>query len=327
MTRFEADATFAADAYGRFQPGRRRGRRGLLTFAAAAVAVVLFTGIIVIGFGGGDDRVVQSGGVPLIQADATPTKMRPQEPGGMDVPHQDKMVYDRLNPGPRGPSVERLLPPPEQPLPRPVVTPAVPPPPPVPVAPSVAQIVPPPGATATVPREVPEEPIPPAANVRVTAIPMPVEDDYPEEEPAFTLPPAVREAPAAPPPARVSPAPKPPAPPPAAAPAAAPAPSAAPAPAPAVAAARPPAPVAPAGGWRVQLASVRSEAEAEAEWKRLASRYSGALSGLTPQFTRADLGERGVYYRVRAGSVDEDRARAICTELKSQNVGCVVVRP
>ncbi|MGQ9371814.1 SPOR domain-containing protein [Azospirillum sp. A39] len=322
MTRYDADLGYGADVYGR-RPGRR-GRRTLLTLGATAAAVALFAGIVVVGFGG-DDGVVHSGGVPLIQADATPVKLRPEDPGGMEVPYQDKLVYQHLNPGPNRPTVERLLPPPEQPLPRPVVAPSLPPVPPLPTPPAVAQIVPPPGATATVPRELAEdEAIPPAAAVPITAIPMDAAAEPPFEEEPVEVPYTEAEG--------YSPAEAPPPPPPpekqqiaAARPPAAPAPAAS---TPAVAQpAKPPPAAAGGGGWRVQLASVRSAAEAEAEWKRLAGRYAGALSGLSPQITKADLGERGIYYRVRGGTVDEARARAICAELKAQNVGCVVVRP
>ena len=50
---------------------------------------------------------------PVIQADTTPFKVRPDSPGGMMIPHQDKLVYGRLSPD-AVPPVERLLPPPEQ---------------------------------------------------------------------------------------------------------------------------------------------------------------------------------------------------------------------
>ncbi len=54
-----------------------------------------------------------SGEVPLIQADQGAVKTRPQQPGGMAIPDQDKLVY---NQGKGQPAVEKLLPPPETPL-------------------------------------------------------------------------------------------------------------------------------------------------------------------------------------------------------------------
>ena len=54
--------------------------------------------------------------VPLIRADNTPTRHRPENPGGIQVPGQGTMVLDG---GQGEPKVEHLLPPPEAPLPRP----------------------------------------------------------------------------------------------------------------------------------------------------------------------------------------------------------------
>lgn len=52
---------------------------------------------------------------PIIPADTTPFKVRPNNPGGMMIPHQDKLVYGRLSQDASQP-IERLLPPPEQPM-------------------------------------------------------------------------------------------------------------------------------------------------------------------------------------------------------------------
>lgn len=52
---------------------------------------------------------------PFITADPTPFKIKPENPGGMVIPHQDKLVYDRIAPDNQQP-VEHLLPAPEQPI-------------------------------------------------------------------------------------------------------------------------------------------------------------------------------------------------------------------
>ena len=52
---------------------------------------------------------------PLIQAETDPYRVRPENPGGTDFPHQDKLIYGRLAQNADQP-VERLLPPPEQPI-------------------------------------------------------------------------------------------------------------------------------------------------------------------------------------------------------------------
>ena len=55
--------------------------------------------------------------VPLIPADDAPIKVRPEKPGGMEVPDQDKLVYDRMEGTGDGQPVEQLLPPAENPMP------------------------------------------------------------------------------------------------------------------------------------------------------------------------------------------------------------------
>lgn len=330
--KYEGDVNYANDPYG-MPPQRGGGRRGLLGLGLAVVGIVAFAGAILVVYGKGGGGTVD-GAPPLLTADGTPTKMRPEQPGGIEVPHQDKLVYERLNERGAKPNVERLLPPPEQPLPRPVVTPQMPPPPPLPQAPTIAQVPPPPpGATATVPRLPTEaEPPPPVASSPLAAPPPAPAPVVKAAPPPAAKPQPVQTAavPAAQPPA-VKTQPQ-------AAPAATPQ-AAKPAPVQPVQTAAAPPPAAPApttpapakspgaGGWRIQLASVRSEAEAASEWKRLTSRHGDALSGLSMQVAKADLGEKGVFYRVQGVGVDEARAKAACAALKAQNVGCVVVRP
>jgi cell division septation protein DedD len=58
--------------------------------------------------------------VPLIQAEAGPLKIRPENAGQTNVPHQDKLIYSRLKPNEnltdQKKTVELLLPPPETPV-------------------------------------------------------------------------------------------------------------------------------------------------------------------------------------------------------------------
>jgi cell division septation protein DedD len=52
---------------------------------------------------------------PILMADESPYKVRPENPGGITIPHQDKLIYGRIAPhSPQTP--ERLLPQPEQPI-------------------------------------------------------------------------------------------------------------------------------------------------------------------------------------------------------------------
>ena len=87
---------------------------------------LLLAGAIIIvfaGFGGGIWYAYQAGvkqgseqTAPLIVAGDTPIKVRPETPGGMDVPHQDKLVYEKIQPGELPPPQENLLPPAEEPV-------------------------------------------------------------------------------------------------------------------------------------------------------------------------------------------------------------------
>lgn len=79
---------------------------------------------------------------------------------------------------------------------------------------------------------------------------------------------------------------------------------------------------------RIQLGSLRSKALAEREWKRLVSRHGALLQALTLHVKQADLGARGIFYRVQAGPLESvQAANGLCRQLESRKVGCLVVRP
>lgn len=80
-------------------------------------------------------------------------------------------------------------------------------------------------------------------------------------------------------------------------------------------------------GYLIQIASVRSEGAAKAMWQELKQKYPQQLGALALNIDRADLGTRGVYYRVQGGVVTEARARQICSVLDSKRAGgCFVIR-
>lgn len=86
---------------------------------------------------------------------------------------------------------------------------------------------------------------------------------------------------------------------------------------------------APAGvGYMVQLSAVRTEKAALGEWKRLSKKHPDILGGLESVIQRADLGSRGIFYRVRGGWIkNRADAKNVCAELKRRNVGCIIVKP
>ena len=123
-------------AEAREEEPQRRPRRVLATLLALLV-MGLFSGGLWFAYvqgmrhAGGD---AASGGVPLIRADERPTKVKPEQPGGMEIPDRDKLIYN-----PTRKVVEHLLAPPEKPMPRPTpttTTRAEAPPPPTTVAPT-----------------------------------------------------------------------------------------------------------------------------------------------------------------------------------------------
>lgn len=111
----------------------------------------------------------------------------------------------------------------------------------------------------------------------------------------------------------------------------------APPPAPALAKA-PPAPVKPApaplrpviartGGVRLELGSVRTPEEARREWQHLKEANADLLGNIDGFAMRADLGAKGVYYRIETSALaDPAVARTICDTLKRRGDGCVLGR-
>jgi hypothetical protein len=253
-----------------FEPPRRRRRRSL-RWLWWGVALVLLVGggalawRAVGGVGGLFAGGGKAGGeVPLIRAEAGLVKVRPEQPGGMEVPDRDKTIYDRIGENTGQPPVERLLPPPETPLPppKPAARPA-------PVPAPATKVEPPPA------------PSPPPAPAQAAPQPAP---SPPPAQPAS--PPKVASVP----------------------------------------------PAAAGKGFKdafsVQLAAARSPEQAKGEWERLRRKHADLLGSLESTVVAADLGEKGVFHRLRAGPLkDEAAARALCAKLAEQKTGCLVVRP
>lgn len=79
-----------------------------------------------------------------------------------------------------------------------------------------------------------------------------------------------------------------------------------------------------AGSHVVQLAAFRDEAAARDAFGKLKARYPDLLGPLGIDIQRADLGEQGIYYRLRAGYLDKSEADALCAKLEAQGQGCFV---
>ena len=301
-------------------PKRRLGLKAFmfLVVAGAAAGAWSYYG----------DQLIQlwrggQGGIPLIKADPGPVKVRPVNPGGLRVPDRDKLVYDRMHGKSAGPGeaggegggAERLLPPPEQPLPKPrpkkEVAKETPKTKPVPEVPTVKDV-----AAAIRPAPPPQAPTLSTAEETKTPALAPIKAKRESEPKAEKLTPPVK---------TLKPAPKP---------VTKPAPklepkqatAAKPAPKPETSAS---APIPSGRTYLVQLAAARSPQGARSEWERLRKKHLDLLGDLELKVTKADLGARkGVYYRLRAGPLaDEKAARQLCKQLTKRQVGCLIIKP
>jgi hypothetical protein len=146
---------------------RRRTQRLVLIGAASVVAVFAAVfGIRAMVSGGGG----QGSAVPLVEADTRPTRVRPEQPGGLAVPNQDRLIFDRPAGRAAGtaPQQAALAPPPEAPAPPPRAPTPPPAPPPQAAAPA-------PPAPAAAPTPTPTQPVAarPATPAPPAALPPP----------------------------------------------------------------------------------------------------------------------------------------------------------
>ena len=81
------------------------------------------------------------------------------------------------------------------------------------------------------------------------------------------------------------------------------------------------------GGYLVQVSSQRNEADAQASYKALQGKFPAVLGSRAPVVKRADLADKGVYYRAMVGPFGSpDEATQFCSSLKSAGGQCVVQR-
>ncbi len=81
-----------------------------------------------------------------------------------------------------------------------------------------------------------------------------------------------------------------------------------------------------ASAWRIQLGALASAKTAKKEWQRLSKANEDLLTKLTLNVLRADLGAKGVFYRVQAGPLtSKSEARDLCTALKERKERCFIV--
>ena len=81
------------------------------------------------------------------------------------------------------------------------------------------------------------------------------------------------------------------------------------------------------GGYLVQVSSQKTEADANASYKSLQGKFPAVMGSRPPVIKRADLGDKGVYYRAMVGPFgSSDEATQFCGNLKTAGGQCVVQR-
>jgi hypothetical protein len=328
----------APEERGYAKPAKRKGRLALL----AAVGAVAVAGVGAYAYMNGNS--VLSGEPPLITAKTEPVKIQPQSPGGVEIPNQNKQIYERANSDTQTKVVNRE----EQPVdirqtmrvqgngdaagaaaprpnagglnlgePRKVRTIAIRPDGTIigSEPPGQAGLQPP--STASVPA--PSAPAQPAA-----------QPTQPAPGSSSALPQAQGRQAAATTPvptAKVMTVPILPAAPSQNAAAGEPAPQRVASAAPTAIAAAPAeaAPTAIAtGDFAVQLGVSQSEADARAMLQRLQQKYAD-LSGQLPLIRKAEVNGKS-FYRVRVGPMSNDDASSLCSKLRGQGADCYVAR-
>ncbi len=285
-----------------------RGRRSLVPAVTALAAIFCFGAIVWYAYTWGTGKMA-SEDLPLVVAEPMPEKVKPEQPGGMEVPHQGIAVLNEGENEAGEGRVERLLPPPETPAPPATIAPA---------APKIAlqggeETLPPSGevpaespAAAAAP-ETPDTPVAPEtpeaaqpAEAEIARpIPKPQTDDGSEDQIAALLERTPLETADGEP-------------------------SDAPLPSPSAAAGSTQTAALTPGAVVLQLASVTSEAAAGREWTRLQKAHPELLGGLDLSLHSAQV-KGTTYYRVQTGPFASRAAAAdLCARLKSRNQDCLV---
>ncbi|WP_282608396.1 SPOR domain-containing protein [Pelagibius sp. Alg239-R121] len=315
---------------------RRRSR--LLPIGIALMLLSAFGAVVWFAFA--DPSAAPDGQqtVELIQADPEPVKSKPEDPGGMKVQHQDKLI---LNPDPEKPQVERLLPPPEAPLPVPEASASAETAEGAPadredVTDSPVVVTESAEAGSASLQEDGENSVAKATDTAKTAIEQAgasaaqlaeKTQDSASQTVAKVQPKAEKAAKerVAPKPAEPKPLPKV-----AEAAAVTPKPVAPKVVAPKVETAKPvtqTAKVPTDSGYILQLASLRSEKDALQEWGRIQGENKNLLSRMKPIVEKADIEGIGTRYRLQTGPFPtKATAQDLCAQLKAAKQDCLVKR-
>lgn len=317
---------------------------GLFRWMSALVVVLAIAGFFGLAWyayhNGGD--TVDENDVELIKADKTPMKEAPANPGGMQIPNQDKTVYGLISGTPEKPVVERILPAPEEPIARGNNGGTT-----TWMSDSAKNKTVAEDATKTAPTSVAPTPTPTAVGSAITPSPTPTPaPTAPKEQfnPAKAHSDTVAKPSSAPIPAMPTPTPSP-------VPTPTPSPSVAKTPSQAIVPKPTPTPAAvvsddsddvedsqeskpkatkasaPPAGVRVQLGAYKSQVEAESNWTKIAREFADEVKDKQHYVLRADLGDKGIFYRLQLAPFDNSEAAdQFCIDFVSAGQGCIATK-
>lgn len=227
--------------------------------------------------------------IPVIRRPQASIKVKPENPGGMEILNQDKTVYDIIEKEPERKEVESILPPPEQPiLPEIKVAEQAP----APIKEQTPELKPIETTTEVKTSEVKTVAAPKAVVNETKEVTLPTikEASIKEnaQQKAETKPQTVSKV------ATAKPEPK------------------------------TETSTASAGDWQVQLMSSPNQKAVTSAWSGLVKKHP-ALKGVSHEIETADLGSKGTYYRLKAGAfATRAEADKLCSAIKSQGGSCIV---
>ena len=89
-----------------------------------------------------------------------------------------------------------------------------------------------------------------------------------------------------------------------------------------------PAPGNEAKGYRLQIGAVKTPEIAKQALDRIKRQNGDIVGSLPVSVDRADLGQRGVFYRLHIGPItDAGQAERLCAQLRQRGVGCILAKP
>jgi cell division protein FtsN len=235
------------------------GSRLPLLIVLALLVLAMFAGFVWLAYSEGVARGRSE--APVVTAEAGPTRVAPQSPGGAAQPYKGFKVYEQPAP-PDEDTAQNSAPAAAQ---------------------SAKTASAPPAAMTKAPAPAAKPPAPKVAAAAPKPAPAPV-----KSQARATEPPQAPAGPAAAPPKPLNTA-----------------------------------SAAPAGPIVLQIGAYKSRADADTAWTIYKSKHAALLAGYSPNIEQADLGDKGVWYRLRiAGFSGRDVALALCDRLKADGGSC-----